>query len=207
MSAEVLNHEYLWAGNAIQGDEGKEEQEDDIDVDAIEGKILEEDSEMPEEDLYASSPFVQNYIHDGESLWWILMFFLLSTYPVDEPGTLANKVKKRRQHFDQFFPMHDLIAGRQAFGNPFHVKRKLKTLRDSKTHPTKYKPLIKFTSLVFRNFLVKIYQATEEGNRFDPASMEKCHERIESLLCTMEEKADSIGMFELISDSEFSTGL
>lgn len=170
MSAEVLCGKYLWAKKNSQNPKARK------------------------------APFVQNHLHDAESKWWLLMYFLLTTHPADEPEDVTTaKERARMNTFHVFFPNNLADVRPKLCFNPFHEDELLGRLQDSSVFPDAYTELVNFVVDDLRDMIVQAYDAAEatvsHGN-FNTTPMEEIHKKIGKLLATMEDKANAIGRIE-----------
>ncbi len=109
----------------------------------------------------ASIPFLHNYLHDVESLFWIGFHALFSTVPANYPkAQLALRVEQRRL-FNAFFPHR--LAG-SAERRHFFV---LEQFKDDavKALPTEYKSVVKVL-LSIHEVLVDHYDKVENLKGF-----------------------------------------
>ena len=177
MSAEVLVHAYLWNNSQGNIKFGKRKRDEDQDASDI--------------------PFRHNYIHDGESLWRLYMYILLSAQPVDETEEITTKNKINRfQIFTRFFPNDDLLLQRSNAGtNPFHNLNFLKILNSSAI-PDEYDDLIQL-GITIRDELAEVYgNCQPSGTEFDPTPMKDVHRVIDEHLSRQVGNAKQLGRFK-----------
>ena len=178
LSAEVLSHNYLyWPGDSENvGFWGRRSGQEAI--------------------------FVTNYIHDAESLWWLLIYFILSTRPVGETNIPPEQVKERIAVYEKFFPTYDFISTRKNVNeNPFHSRNLFRALFVKEPYPKQYTSLLEFAFDSFRTKIVNVYRKAEEVNlKFDPSPMVGLHQEIEVLLSGMLRSAKSAGEFVFLKN-------
>ena len=182
MSAEVLDCKYLWQPPAVRGR-----------MSMFSGM------------LPAQSPFIQNYIHDAESVWWLLLYFLLSTHPISQPRLSEPQVERRKALHLTAFPCEYNTRANAAF-NAFHEPEGLfYNINSDKIFSTEFTDFLFFVYSEFREMLVEIYSKCEADSRqFNPEHMADVHKRVGLLLNSMKATADAIGPIEFNEELGFA---
>ncbi|KAL0065225.1 hypothetical protein AAF712_007736 [Marasmius tenuissimus] len=91
MALEVQANHYLFRSERSVAESDSEEEGD---------KQMESDGSAPEESsgVLVAVPFLHNYLHDVEGIWWIMVYHLLSTSPNDPQRELSNIEREERIH-------------------------------------------------------------------------------------------------------------
>jgi len=120
MSDEVLTGSYIWMPPDPQRQEMAEDE-----VEGFDALLLTDPDTVVPSSLNPAVPsigpesksqsetkigFIQNYIHDAESLWWILCWFLLATGPVSLPVPSDQAQSSRQAKLQQFFSKSGLCC-------------------------------------------------------------------------------------------------
>lgn len=138
-------------------------------------------------------PFIQNYIHDAEAIWWILCWFLLATQPSSElPAPTPEILKRRKAMWYLFFPGHDVRANRiSPWKNPF-LDRSLQLHNDL---PASYEFMYQFVCGPLRNIIVETYESAESlPDRFNTEAMSEVHNEMEEWLTYMAQQVEKINI-------------
>lgn len=127
-------------------------------------------------------PLIQNYIHDAESLWWILCWFLLTTAPSSENLVSDQQIQKERKDmWYKFFPAQNVrISRRSPATNPFLNA----TLAQHDALPEAYKPMYDHVYGSLRKKLTESYQSAESllPGDFNAEAMKDIHDETESFV-------------------------
>lgn len=120
--------------------------------------------------------FVQNYIHDAESIWWILCWFLLATRPSELPTPVPDVQQGRAKKLQEFFPGPDLLLKRKApSSNPFLDS----DLHEHPDLPESYRGVYDFVCGRLRILLTNIYTSAESlSDRFRTEDMNGIHDKM-----------------------------
>jgi hypothetical protein len=198
MSDEVLSGAYSWQPHEQAEDPDLPELDVDIMEDLFGGETPPPLQPLPSDDPPSQPttfayPFIQNYIHDAESLWWILCWFLLVTHPLGE-RTMPEILKKRKEKWNQFFPEHDFPAERKnPKTNPFLNR----VLLEHKEVPIAYQELYNLVVKEIRTLLNNTYKSAESlPDRFQRESMDDVHLKMYHFLGRLGRLALKIGKIE-----------
>ncbi|TDL23987.1 hypothetical protein BD410DRAFT_786685 [Rickenella mellea] len=136
--------------------------------------------------------FVQNYLHDAESLWWVALWFLVYTVPAREPSTqhlLPTLSDERRQAAESCFPS---ISIRDK-SNPLYNS----TVREMAV-PPEYEPY--HTTLCdWGERLMDIYAESQPARfKFVEEKMDGIHENLDGLISSTSQNATTVGRFDAI---------
>ncbi|KAF8601775.1 hypothetical protein BDV93DRAFT_227561 [Ceratobasidium sp. AG-I] len=149
--------------------------------------------------VLSKSPFVQNFLHDAESLWWVALWCLARLDPVGRDLSQNKEAHQRRiEQYLEWFPREARTLG-NAFDEPLNLADY--TEFTGTELPEAYRPIWEALDAWRITVTEQIY-ATQyvQGGSIEPSGMEDLHVKTRVMIKTKDllSYTRKVGKLELV---------